>query len=139
MKVRIGNSQDFVEQEFATQAEATAFLQTNGVVLKQALKALAVAVPITVSTQTNPATGAGTQQVERPVQPARQQGTEAEVCPNCGKKTLYTNITGANKKDGTPNPNAGKKYKRCSNKGCIDAKTGKAYFDPFECSRWGNK
>ena len=133
MKVRIGNSQDFIEQEFATKAEAVAYIQNDGVVLKQALKALAVAVPITVDVKTDTATGQTTQQVERPVQPQQYQGSTAEICPNCGQKKLYTNITKS------VGQNQGKRYKRCGNKACLVPATGKPYFDPYECSRYGSK
>jgi hypothetical protein len=117
MKVIIGNGIDAIEAEFETQGEVTGFLQGNAVILKQALKALAISVPNTVEYRNQPETNTTAKTVEPPYQPKRTQGQETEVCPKCGNKTLYTNVTAAQKKckDGTfvPNPNAGKRYKSC--------------------------
>lgn len=115
MKVIIGNGIDSIETELATQPEVTDFLQDTAVIFKQALKALAVAVPTTVEYKNHPATNTTTKTSEPPYRPRDDQSrrAEPEVCGKCGNKTLYTNVTAEKRKDGSLNPNVGKRYKSC--------------------------
>lgn len=102
IRITISNGMDSVSSEFATRAEAEAYLEQGAGIDKKALKALATQVPVAVEV-VKPTVAS----VEAPVAPQERAVNPAQECPNCKHNTMYINTV---KKEGK---NKGRKFKSC--------------------------